>query len=115
MGWVAGDCADRLRGKAGWYRWDQWRSFCWLYGIQVVETDLPAWLDAVHVGRSVCVRLDLPPLDKARWVWHEVGHIVMHPGNCWYWDRLPWGHLVLSKQERQADEFAATFPVWEGE
>lgn len=43
------------------------------------------------------------------WFWHECGHIMLHPGNVLSDTRC----ILIGKQERQADEFAATFPVWD--
>lgn len=112
LGWVARDIADNLRREGRSYRWDEWPRFVAERGFHVIAVDLPEWLPAYRLDTTIVVARRLPTRLRARWVWHEIGHCLMHPGNFQFWDGLPWGHHVLAKQERQANEFASLFPVW---
>lgn len=111
-GWVAADVARRFQRMMGRYRWDEWERFASDYGLEVIVKDLPQRFPAFHIGRYVCLQGGMSDFETARCAWHEIGHFLLHRGGFVFWDSLQWGYLVVGKRERQADEFAATFPVW---
>lgn len=111
-GWVPAAVAARCRATLGLYRGHEWERCAVEIGLRVVQYDLPSWLPAMRIAGALFLSQRLPEAEKAKWAWHEIGHAMMHAGNFQFWDTLPWGHLVLSKQERQAWEFAAAFPIW---
>lgn len=114
QGWVATEVARRLRATFGVYHWSEWLALCRECGVVVVRKPLPAFAPAFRAGRCIFVAWNLSMRDTALAVWHELAHIFMHPGGWQFWDGLPWGYLVLGKQERQADELALLLPDWSG-
>lgn len=112
MVWVALEVARRLRRSLGAYRGDEWEACAEELGIRCRRVDLPIDQPAMLIDRTLFLHSRLPAPEAAWWAWHELAHHVMHPGNVQFWDALAWGHLVVSKQERQAWEFAVLFPLW---
>lgn len=112
-GWVAPLVSERLRTVFGLYHWHEYRDFATDINAIVIPKTMPPYIEAFRVHRFVYVNTELADRRAARCVWHELAHIVMHPANASWWEQYPWGALVIGKQERQAWEFAATFPVWD--
>lgn len=111
---VAFDLARRLREELGVYQASEWDRFAATLGVRCVEQPaLPAWQPAMLVHRTLYFRPDAPQSELSWWAFHELAHLVRHPGNFQFWESLPWGDLVLSKQEHLASEFALLFPVWD--
>lgn len=113
MGWVVEDIIRRERRRVGYYRADEWQRFLENHGLRVRFIGLPVTVPAILCGNTVYVRRGLTAEKTAAAVWHELGHVVCHVGNRRFWERLPLGHLIISKMERQASEFAAGFPIWD--
>lgn len=68
----------------------------------------------MRAEQTIFLPVHLSMRDMALVVWHELSHILLHKGGWEFWDGLPWGYLVLGKQERQADELALLLPDWSG-
>lgn len=113
MVWIANDRAQRAREEFGAFHAHDWRSFLIVIDIDLIETDLPASLPAFVYNDTIVIRRGLHPLLAAWWAWHEVGHLMLHAGDRRFWRARPQGEITLAKFERQADEFAATFPIWD--
>ena len=113
MGWVVEGFSRDLAGKLGTYRANDWSRFLEDCGLLHIYADLPASLPAFFLGRAIVLRRDMDPERTAWWAWHEALHALLHVGNREEWRRLVCGDLILSKFERQADEFAEVFPDWD--
>lgn len=113
MGWIVKDACDRLWGEIGRYHWDEWCEVASTLGLEVVIVNQGPVPPACLIGRTIYVRGGLCDQMTARLVFHEVGHAVLHAGTPQDWRAMPGGTHVLHKFERQAEEFAALFPVWD--
>lgn len=110
MTWIAEGVARRAYRRFGGYLADEWRAFGQPLGVRFELSDrLPEWLPALRVERSIVLRRGMPAGETAWWAWHELAHVLLHPGNL----LAPVGWPLPAKQERQADEFAARFPLWD--
>lgn len=113
-GWIAVDVALRTRQAVGTFHWSEWPAFCRASGVHVATRQLPPSVPAFRAGHVIFVTVGLSERDRALAIWHELAHMLLHCGGWEFWDGLPWGHLVLGKQERQADELALLLPDWSG-
>lgn len=113
LGWIVQDLIDRAWRALGSFRAREWRQFVDQVGLRVVlSLDLPATVPALLFRRTIIVRAGLDDWTTAWLVWHEAGHFLLHCGNQFEWRELVCGDLILAKQERQAEEFATSFPDW---
>lgn len=112
VGWVARDVATRLRGEIGIFYWDQWRQCADELGILWLYVEDTMSRPAMLLDGAILIRSDMDPVKEARWAWHEIGHHLLHDGDMEWWRALPGGQYFIAKAERQADEFAEFFPVW---
>lgn len=113
MGWVVDGIIARVRQENRIYAASEWDRFCEDHGLTVLFTDLPASLPAFFLGKAIVIQHGLSRQRTARLVWHEIGHWMCHAGSREFWRARPLGYLILSKMERQANEFAQQFPEWD--
>lgn len=113
VGWIVHDTCNRLYGEIGRYRWDQWRCAAAALGIEVVVIDSKLAPPACLYRNTICLRGGFDDETTAWLAWHELAHAVLHAGSPDSWRDMIGGVHLLNKFERQADEFAETFPVWE--
>jgi len=112
-GWIATEAAKRLRQHYGTYNATQWESFLEARNLDQWFDELPVGINAFLADDCVYIQRGMTTIDTARRVWHEVGHWALHAGEYTFWLSRPQGYLTVAKFERQANEFAASFPVWE--
>ena len=108
--------ADQVRfwqRRLGLVRAEDWEAFLARIGVPLVELPLPAAVPAFTLNGVIFLDRDLSNCEKARWAWHEVGHLLLHVGSCDWWASRPQGNMTVKKWEWQAREFARSFPVWE--
>lgn len=113
MGWIVEAIVDRLHRCVGRWPADNWRGFIDRYDLDCVYADLPQSLPAISIDGVIVIGRHLPPNEAAWWAWHEVAHHVLHCGGREDWRRMVCGDLILTKFERQADDFALLFPDWD--
>lgn len=108
MGWIARDAAERARHLYGPFAAHDWERFAVVAGIHWRIETLPEWLPALRIERTIILRQQASFGDMSWWFWHEVGHIMLHPGNALSDTRC----TLAVKAERQADDFAELYPCW---
>lgn len=116
MGWIVDDVVLRIRAAKGKYRAHEWERFLIDCGLRIVIVDLPPNITGMVVDDVVILQRGMPTVATARRAFHEAGHFFLHEGNGEFWrSRLGGlqGDLTVSRFERQADEFADKFPVWD--
>lgn len=113
MGMVAEHAAIRLREFYGVYRASQWDVFLDARALDQWYDELPAGVPAFLADGCVFIQRGMTADATAARVWHEVGHWALHAGDRDFWRSRPQGDITVAKFERQADEFASLFPVWE--
>lgn len=113
MGYVVRDIVDGLwesYGRPDGNDWEQFLAWC---GAKVVVTDLPdASVPGFVHGSTIFLHRHLSIEEIARTAYHEVAHFLIHDGDVRWWRTRPQGHITVAKFERQAEEFARTFPDW---
>jgi hypothetical protein len=97
------------------YRAEEWEAFCADHGIHWIYAELPDNLPALIADDTIVLHEDLRELGPLRdyYAWHELSHWILHVGDERFLRTLPCGWMILSKQERQASEFALTYPIWD--
>ncbi len=105
----------RVRTENRCYGANEWEQFCEDQGIAVLYADLPPSLPAFFLNKAIIIQQGLSPQQTVRLAWHELGHWVCHVGSQEFWRTRPLGHLIMSKMERQASDFAERFPLWGGD
>lgn len=113
MGWVVDDIIRREWGRPGVYDADEWRLFLVEHGLQYRLVDLPTGVSAFIYCNLIIIQRGLSRVETARLAWHEIGHWACHVGDWQFWHSRPFGASTLRKMERQAEEFAERFPVWD--
>lgn len=104
--------AVRIRRQFGTYSAEEWSLFLHDHGMWWAEEEIMP-VRAVVAGNLVLIRGGLTPFERAFVVWHEVGHAMLHPGDAEWWLTRPQGRITVAKIERQANDFAWLFPIWE--
>lgn len=115
MSYLIQDAVARYRVAYGICRADDWERFIEVLGIRCFEDDLPANIPAVIGDNIIIIQRGMTHDSKARRVWHELSHWFLHVGDRDWWMRRPQGHITVARFERQANEFAASFPIWDGD
>ena len=110
MSWIVEGVMRSVYQSAGPFWADEWRACGRQLGVRFEVVPLRGDIVAFHVGTIIFLDVDLSPRDMAWWAWHELAHVLMHPGSI----MAPIGDQLPEKQERQANEFAAIFPLWDG-
>lgn len=113
MGLVVTDVVWRIRQRTGWVHAHEWDAFLETLGVDVFRWDLPETIPAFFHGDCIYIAQRIDPLAAQRYIWHEIGHAVLHAGGPAWWIARPQGYLTVARFERQADEFARLFPVWD--
>lgn len=113
MGMIVDDIVWRIRQLTGPVYAHEWEWFIDLMELEMWRCDLPehapAFLhnDCIYIGRGI------DPFVSAPYIWHEIGHAILHAGGPLWWAKRPQGRLTVARFERQADDFARLFPVWD--
>lgn len=113
MGMVVHDVVVRWRRRTGLLLAGEWALMLDALELDVERCDLGGRIFAAVVDDCVYLDERLTGPFAAWCAWHEIGHVVLHVGGPMWWRSRPQGHITLAKYERQADEFARLFPVWE--
>lgn len=114
MGWIAIERVARARMEYGRFKSNEWQAFLDQCGLHHMTWDLGTSLPAILCDEDTIVTdNELAEHETAWWVWHEVAHHLLHGGDRNFWRSRPQGDIILSKFERQADEFASAYPEWE--
>jgi len=113
VGIVVEGVVMRARAQYGIVRASSWPAFADHLRLTVYAAPLPESFDAIIHGDTILIRHGLTATQSAHAVWHEIGHVMLHAGDWRWWLTRPQGHITVAKYERQADLFAATFPIWE--
>jgi len=113
VGVVVECVVTRARARYGIVRAASWPEFAQHLRLSVHTAPLPESFDAIIRGSTILIRRDLTAEGSAYAVWHEIGHVMLHAGDWRWWETRPQGHITVARFERQADEFARQFPVWE--
>ena len=111
MSWIIEDRIAALHAEGRRYGRCEWERFCGDAGITVYYHELPPHLPAFIAGSALVLRAGMSPLATAFWAWHEIAHRLLHAGGREFWLSRPMGRYIVAKQERQANEFAALFPI----
>lgn len=94
--------------------WHEWSSYAEAHNITVCQASLPGSVLAVLINPATIMVADwLFPESRALVVWHEIGHHTLHVGTADDWMHLVLGKHLVWRYERQAWNFALTFPIWE--
>lgn len=110
---VVNDVVSRIRQRRGWYYAHEWERFADHLGVTVWRCDLPLTVPAFLHGDCMYLSRYIEPQYVALVAWHELAHHVLHAGGPCWWLTRPQGYITVARFERQADEFAATFPIWD--
>lgn len=113
MGWMVEDVVSRLRADIGPYRRREWRQFLKAIGLRYTFDYLPEEYDAILFNGKVIFRNGLSEEEIIDAAFHEGGHHMTVVGDVRWWRSRPQGYITVAKFERQANEFAALFPIWE--
>lgn len=113
MGIVVDDVVSRIRQLTGPVYAHDWEWFLDLMELDVWRCDLPAEVPAFLHDDCIYIARGLDRASAAPWIWHEIGHAVLHAGGPGWWRTRPQGWITVARFERQADEFARRFPIWE--
>lgn len=114
MTWVIPEAVKRLRSEWGLFYFDEWESFADQLRVPIVRFKCSISPSAFTHNAVIYINTignrstHLMAYDG----WHEIGHIMLTPGNR---ERIidgPQGAVTLWKVELRAHEFAACFPVW---
>lgn len=115
--YVVMDVVERLRERFGVIHADQWREFLEACGLTLYMLDLPPSIEAVVVDTAIILNTALDPRRRSELAFHEVAHYWLHAGNLeTFWRHAlsgAQGELTVAKFERQANDFARLFPVWD--
>lgn len=115
MGWVIEDVVARLRAEIGPYRREEWRQFLAAIGLAYDFDYLPERCNAVLCDGEVIFRNGISDDETIDAAYHEGGHHLTVVGDMRWWATRPQGHITVAKFERQANDFARLFPVWDAE
>lgn len=115
MSYVVEDVVARCRTTFGVTPAWEWQRFLVAIGFDWYEDDLPERVPALLCDDFIVLQRGMTQAEQARQVWHEIGHRELHVGDRDWWYSRPQGHITVAKMERQANEFADTFAVWESE
>ncbi len=113
MAWIVEDVVTRLRADIGPYRRREWRQFLAAIGLRYDFDYLPERCNAVLCDGEIIFRNGISEDELIDAAFHEGGHHVTVAGDVRWWRSRPQGELTVARFERQANEFAALFPVWE--
>lgn len=113
VGWIVEDACQRLYTEIGRYQWDQWELAARALGLSVIVATAGPVPPACLIDRTIIIRGGLDPQTTAFLAWHECGHHVLHAGDPSQWRQWFGGAHIMAKYERQANEFAEEYPVWE--
>ena len=113
MSFVVEGVVLRARARYGLVRASGWQVFADYLRLKVFIAPLPAGFDAIIHDDTILIRHGISATEAAYAVWHEIGHSMLHAGDWRWWLTRPQGYITVARFERQADEFAATFPIWD--
>ncbi len=105
--------ARRIRREFGVYRAEQWPLFLHDHGMLYLETDEAIPIECYRWRNVIVIAAGIPRWRRAYLVWHELSHGLIHAGDQDWWITRPQGNITVAKFERQADVFAALYPIWE--
>lgn len=118
MVWIVEDIVRRVRADIGPYRRREWRQFLAAIGLRYDFDELPPRCNAILCDGEVIFRNGLNESEISNAAFHEGGHHLTFTGDVRFWQsRLGGmqGDLTVARFERHANEFAARFPVTEGD
>lgn len=105
MTWLARDHALLCRALVGSPETLGAQQICERVGLSVHHIPMPQTICAVSVENIVAIRSDLDAGEIEHVTLHELGHHLIHGrGGHHFWCDRDW--VMLSKIERQAEEFA---------
>jgi hypothetical protein len=113
MGWIAEMKARQARQEYGIFDSADWERFLEVANLDHIIVRLTPTLPAFVYDDTVVVNETLSRDEACWWVWHEIGHVLLHAGDRNFWSGRPQGDITVAKFEQQADTFAATFPEWD--
>lgn len=114
MTWVIPEAVKRLRAEWGLFYFDEWETFAYQLRVPVMKFKCSIAPSGFTHDGVIYINAEG---GRSRYLiaydaWHEIGHILLTPGNRERIIKGPQGIVTLGKTEVRAHEFAACFPVW---
>lgn len=73
--------------------------------IEIIEKNMAGRLKELYFGDYIILNAKLPLFKKRHYLAHALGHHFLHTGNRFFFAKMR--YLQNSKEEKQAEEFAA--------